>query len=464
MTVKGWVLGKMNRMNGMPSDARLAEREPREPTVRGIDDGRDGLVHAVEHLGPYGALIGAIREELEAFAAGQLRLHLAIAERDRYLLTSIDVECEASSEHRDLLRRFTTEFRPEQIKHYLAKEVIAGLRNASAIDLSQFAGLNAMRDEETGDDGYAAIVEELCSVPASAVPRPYKVTLVGRWSEVDARSPRAAPPTRDTPQTPLAARALDIDVDDANGAHRVSLAAVVANRRYVVGKGEGCDITVDGVYASRRHCEVWLERGTWWVADCGSTNGIRVESTRAVVGRADPNSPGRATPIEVPAGACIVLSAHARGDARQYPRLSLRTGETSDAVTPDAGLAARTPVTPIVPARRSAHAMVISAQMASGVKTFELGDGTLPFGVGRSRNQALVVDWTHEDVSGHHFDVVALDANGASVVVHGDNGVRVDGRSHGAGEKFCWKPGETLVLGRDAANAPSCTLTLARAP
>ena len=45
------------------------------------------------HLGPYAPLIGAIREELEQFAANQLRLHLAIAERDRYVLSSVEVEC-----------------------------------------------------------------------------------------------------------------------------------------------------------------------------------------------------------------------------------------------------------------------------------------------------------------------------------------------------------------------------------
>ena len=46
---------------------------------------------------PVRALIAAIREELEHFVAGHVRLHLAIAERDRYVLTSIEVECEAAT-------------------------------------------------------------------------------------------------------------------------------------------------------------------------------------------------------------------------------------------------------------------------------------------------------------------------------------------------------------------------------
>ena len=56
-------------------------------------------------------------------------------------------------------------------------------------------------------------------------------------------------------------------------------------RRYSGGQGEGCDIAVDGVYASRRHCELWFDKGTWWAADAGSTNGIRAESMKGVLAR-----------------------------------------------------------------------------------------------------------------------------------------------------------------------------------
>src|ERR1700675_867357 len=153
MKLKGWMLRKVNGMGNPGSrveprshaamaahGAGASQSEPREPRMRAIGEQRGGVPDDAEHLGPYSALIGAIREELEHFVTTQLRLHLAIAERDRYVLTSVEVECDESKGHRDLLRRFTSEFKPEQIKHYLAKEVIAGLRNASAIDLSQFAG------------------------------------------------------------------------------------------------------------------------------------------------------------------------------------------------------------------------------------------------------------------------------------------------------------------------------------
>src|SRR5207245_71976 len=95
----------------------------------------------VGHLGAYAPLIAAIRDELEHFVASQVRLHLAIADRDRFRLTAIAVGCAEAPEPRRLLLQFMREFKPEQVKRYLAREVIGGLPNAAAIDLTQFAGL-----------------------------------------------------------------------------------------------------------------------------------------------------------------------------------------------------------------------------------------------------------------------------------------------------------------------------------
>ena len=76
--------------------------------------------------------------------------------------------------------------------------------------------------------------------------------------------------------------------------------------------------------------------------------------------------------------------------------------------------------------------------MASGVRSVDIVGDVLPFRVGRSRSQALVIDRAHAEVSGRHFEIVALDESGAQVVVHGDNGVAVDGTSHGPGTQFTW--------------------------
>src|SRR6185369_3591021 len=152
MSLKTWVLSGMNRVFARPdlpsrdATAHANDVARVEPMLRGA------VVRAghsqVEHLGRYGPLIGAIREELEGFVASHVRLHLAIAERDRYLLTSIGVESTGSEETRELLDRFRREFAPEQVRHFLAKEVVARLPNANAIDLSQFAGIDEARNPD----------------------------------------------------------------------------------------------------------------------------------------------------------------------------------------------------------------------------------------------------------------------------------------------------------------------------
>jgi hypothetical protein len=477
MTLKKWMQRKGNDVRtqdarGRTPAAAAAQRgedaaEPRFTAFgrRGAGVGTDPPVH----LGPYAPLIGAIREELEHFVTNQLRLHLAIAERDRYVLASIEVECDDGDAERDLMRRFTREFRPEQIKQYLAKEIIAGLRNASAIDLSQFAGLNAERDDASPlDDGerYGDLIAELASGAPRNAARPYRVTLVGRWSELapPAQDERAAP--AGGPRTPLAARPVVIRIEDARGQRRVDL-AVVPGQRYSIGKDAGCDVVVEGNFTSRRHCEVWFDKGAWWAADAGSANGVRVESADGHLTGASESGGGPTTrSIEWPPGTTLVLAADVHGDARDYPCLSLQPSEAtrkgSARAAPSPERVGATPVTPIALPRRGVTAWTLTARMASGVRTVDLGAGDVPFRVGRSRNQALVIDWTHVDVSGHHLEIVALDATGADVQVHGDNGVTVDASTYGPGARFHWSVGQTLRLGASAGEA-SCDLTLAAA-
>jgi hypothetical protein len=478
MSLKGWVLNKVNRLvtrvdlppRATPLGQAIMRRagEPRAPGVRA--NGNQDTLPRPQHLGAYAPLVAAMREELEHFVTSHVRMHLAIAEHDRYLLTSIEIECVAGDESRELLQRFMREFKPEQIKLYLAKEVIGRLPNASAIDLAHFGGLNAAPGDGA-DEAYGELLAELRRTEARAGQKPYQVSLKGRWSEL---APAAGAEDKargfDVPRTPLAGRTLEIEIDDATGRRHVTLPSVVPGRRYAVGNGDGCDIVVNGQYASRRHCEIWLDKGAWWVTDSGSTNGIRVESANSVLGRSgakDGLSDGGRSVIEVVTGARIVLSALARGEPSQYPSLLLRTAsELGAVVTPMAppAQAPTTPATPIVAARPRDNAMILTVRMASGERAVELPAAPLPFRIGRSRNQALVIDWAHEDVSGHHVDIVELDEAGAKVAVHGDNGVTVAGVAHAPGAQFRWRPGETMVVGRAGDRQSECTLTLGRKP
>jgi len=96
------------------------------------------------------------------------------------------------------------------------------------------------------------------------------------------------------------------------------------------------------------------------------------------------------------------------------------------------------------------------------VHTLALRAGSLPVTVGRSRNQTLMIDRRHEGVSGHHLEITELDESGAQVVVHGDNGVLIDGVHHAPGARFHWSVGEAMVLGASPDEHPTCTMKLAR--
>jgi len=486
MSFKSWVLGRVQRINGLAGRGDLPDGypqfeprldSPREGAVRPGAQGRapapDSALSSAAHLGAYAGLVGAIRDELEHFVASQVRLHLAIAERDRFLLTSIGVRCPGAAEARALLQQFMQEFKPEQVKRYLAREVIAGLPNVAAIDLSQFSGLfdADLRDDadQAGQDGeYRELLAALRSTPASAAEHRYQVSIVGRWAELDAPRPVAGAAVHPgaTPGTPLAGHRCEFEVEDADGRRRVVLQAVVPGRRYVLGKGEGSDIRLNGTYASRRHAEVWYDKGCWWVTDAGSTNGIRVESPAGLSERSGAVAPAPVglQPIQLAEGARIVLSARAEGPAGEYPWAAIRSPVNLAArITPIAVAgSARTPLTAILPAQPAELVLRLGAALNSGMRGLDLRQASLPATVGRSRNQTLVIDRQHEGVSGHHLDITEIDASSAQVAVHGDNGVLVDGVPHAAGTRFRWQVGETMLLGASLHEHPICSLTLAR--
>ena len=477
----GWTAGASG---WSPSTLGLDSRLPASArgTEPGFGQGGSSLGGPLGgHLGDYAPLIDAVRQELEHFIVSQLRLHLAIADRDRYVLTSIAVHCQGDRPAHDRLLRFMREFKPEQVKRYLVREVIAGLPNAAAIDLSQFGGLvdgEALADD--GADDYRDLLAELAE-PASDGGPAYEVTLLGRWSEIDA-APAAASSRPHAPSPAPAAGALvtplagglrcEFELEDADGRRLVVLPAVVSGRRYVVGKGEGCDIVVRGTYTSRRHAELWLDQGCWWCADAGSTNGIRIETPGAaspqVAAPAAANEPAAPLPgaegarLHLADGARLLLSARSDGPPADHPWLALRGAASQHhaaRVTPIAA-APRTPLTAILSGHADARLTIVDA--AGGPARLALRATALPLSIGRSRQSALVIDRRHDGVSGHHLDVVALDADGADIVVVGDNGVLIGGQHHRPGSRVRWPAGQPLTLGASTSDAQACTLRLLR--
>ena len=116
--------------------------------------------------------------------------------RSRPLRADVDRRALRRSPRRaGLLRRFMREFKPEQVKRYLAREVIAGLPNAAAIDLAQFAGLDEAARLALPMRASTTTCSPRCG-RGSPQPAAFRVEIVGRWSEVDARPDAAARPPR----------------------------------------------------------------------------------------------------------------------------------------------------------------------------------------------------------------------------------------------------------------------------
>ena len=475
--MKSWVLHRVAGRSDLPPRDSRHLHEPDLDVDAAQRHGDAGAasdpLRAGADLGVYAPLIGAVRDELEHFVASHVRLHVVIADRDRFLLTSIGVRSPGGTEARDLLQQFMHEFKPEQVKRYLAREVIGRLPNAGVIDLSLFGGLSDLETNDRGrDDGeYRELLAALRTTPT--IVRPYEVSVLGRWSEGDApTAPFARARSGPTPSTPLAGRAFSFDVSDGVGTRVAVLHSVVPGRRYVIGKDEASDLHVDGTYTSRRHAEIWLESDGWRIADAGSTNGIRVvdeRSGRTLHASAVSASEGDA-PIRLAEGMRVVLSARAEGPPGDYPSIALHASPTlattASPVTPIAVAAAgpvpKTPLTSVLPVRDPGPCFEIAVAQGGGDRLLPIAADTLPFTIGRSRDQTLVIDRRHAGVSGHHVVLDALDDDGVAGIVEGDNGVVVDGVRHETGARFAWLPGQTMVLGGSLPGEPPCSLALAR--
>jgi hypothetical protein len=63
--------------------------------------------------------------------------------------------------------------------------------------------------------------------------------------------------------------------EDAAGSHER-----VFFRTFRIGRDASCELALDDPLISRRHAEVRLEDGRWWVVDLGSRNGTRLDARR----------------------------------------------------------------------------------------------------------------------------------------------------------------------------------------
>ena len=180
MSMKSWVLHRVQGIGAVAGRADLprtraaaaASRARPRADTRGEPSGlAEPALADVEHLGAYAPLIGAIRDELEHFVASQVRLHLAIAERDRFTLTSIGVELAEEARARELLQQFMQRV---QARAGQALSRARGHRRAAErggdrpVAVRRPVRRSTARDAPKSDGEYGELLEALRTTPVGA--------------------------------------------------------------------------------------------------------------------------------------------------------------------------------------------------------------------------------------------------------------------------------------------------------
>ena len=260
--MKSWVLHRVQGIGGMAGRSDLAPHErghgpelEDDAAPHGAAGSSADALHPGADLGVYAPLIGAVRDELEHFVVSHVRLHVVIADRDRFMLTSIGVRSPGGAEARELLQQFMHEFKPEQVKRYLAREVIGRLPNAGVIDLSLFGGLSDLEANDRGrDDGeYRELLAALRTTPATVRSYEVSVSALGRPGRREWPRRRARDSTRRRRRSLAAASSSTSTTAPARAAP-----CCPRCRGAAPSAGRGSD-RVDGTYTSQRHAELWLD-------------------------------------------------------------------------------------------------------------------------------------------------------------------------------------------------------------
>ena len=371
------------------------------------------------------------------------------------------------------------EFKPEQVKRYLAREVIAGLPNAAAIDLSQFAGLiDADARATRRDDEYARAARRAARRARRRRPRaPYEVSVVGRWTEVDAARP-AAPAAGARAQRRRADHAAGRPALRVRGRGRRRPAprrAAVGGRRpplHRSARARAATSRVNGTYTSRRHAEIWLEQRRLVgrptparpTASASSRRPARVERCGGAGGRR-----AGGTAIELPRCAHRAVGARRRAGRPTIrgSRCGRRARAASRADADRRRRAGAEDAADADPASRPRRAALLTLTGAAGDRRAHAGAARRRAAgdASAARATSTLVDRPRArgGVGPSPRHRRASTTAGAQVVVHGDNGVIVDGvHASGRARASAGRSAQAMVLGAPAGDEPACTLTLAR--
>jgi pSer/pThr/pTyr-binding forkhead associated (FHA) protein len=126
---------------------------------------------------------------------------------------------------------------------------------------------------------------------------------------------------------------MDVKLVVANG-KQAGKAIPIAGPKFLIGRGEGCQLRPQSTEVSRKHCAILIEAGSASIEDCGSTNGTFLNDQR-ITGRQELKSGDR---IRVGMlGLDVRLSAAVGGEKKPQVRTVQEAAARTIAAVPAGG-------------------------------------------------------------------------------------------------------------------------------
>lgn len=393
------ILDILSRWAGLSEPAHPPSQSPSPPPPAAQPVAGEPLNQRGGH-NPYADLWGALERQLSAFMTQSVIAHLHFEPDDVFKLERIQI-IGKTPQAKQLIARFLDEFRMDSRRKSVRKALERSCPRGVSAD--HFVDLHSdfTPQELEESDPYAAALADTPQMD-------YEITLYGEWMLQVAAPVSPAAPAQSSPGS--APEVLEIALSDANGGRNISIEAFP----FVVGREAG----MAGTFLSRRHGVFERDAdGRAWYRDI-SVNGSMLDGVTIASGDRR----------ELFNNSVLVLGGDPT-NAADCPQVVVKSGASTQALTPTPVRAPAHPVTPLRPTGGPAASTpmlspaptpaalgtlcMLAVQDAHGSRT--LAVTRLPYVIGRDEAADCRIPEENAGVSRQHLVIVSIDAMGAQL-------------------------------------------------